>query len=75
MKPSMREIKYWLVLNIREYLHGCGTKQFYCLQGTTDNPKLAMRYHTEEGAQQQAHAMGWQWSAVEHSFPGDEIAL
>jgi hypothetical protein len=71
----VREIRYWFILNVREFLHGDGEKHYYCLQGSTTNPKMAMRYYTEEGAEQQVHALGWEWSAVEGYFSGDEKAI
>ena len=75
-----RMITYWLVMNIREYLVGGGESVYSCLDerheaSTTTNPKKAMRFLTEEGAQAQAHCVGWHWSAIERSFPGDEPAI
>jgi hypothetical protein len=70
-------ITYWLVMNIHTLLMGSGEHSYYCLDeagnaNTTDNPKKALRFHTEEGAKAQARCAGWHWSAVEKQFPGDE---
>jgi hypothetical protein len=75
-----REITYWLVINVHEFLMCSGATQFYCLNekneaSTTDNPKKAMRYHTEEGAKIQAHFLGWYWTAMEHKFKADEPCI
>jgi hypothetical protein len=73
-----REITYWLVINSHKYIFN-GETEYYCLiagkTSVTDNPKRAMRFHTEEGAQTQAHVLGWHWSAVERKFAADEPCL
>lgn len=74
-----RMITYWLVMNIRKYLVGGGEQVYYRLDenqkaSTTNNPKKALRFLTEEGAKAQAHCVGWDWSAVERQFRGDEMA-
>jgi hypothetical protein len=53
--------------------------EYYCLSETgetdvTENPKAAMRYLTQEGAEQQADRLGWCWIAVTVKFPSDEKA-
>jgi hypothetical protein len=67
-----------LVLNTQKYLFN-GETQYYCLlngkTSFTDNPKKAMRYHTEDGAKVQAHCLGWHWSAVERVFLSDEPVI
>lgn len=75
-----RTISYWLVLNVREYLMSGGKREYACLNekgesATTDNPKKALRFHTEEGAQAQAYVLGWHWTAVQVNFNGDELCL
>ena len=72
-----RVITYWLVMNIHEYLVRGGEQVYYCLDeqhqaSETTNPKKALRFLTEEGAKVCAHSVGWHWSAIERSFPGDE---
>jgi hypothetical protein len=80
MLNMTRMITYWLVMNVHEYLMGSGDQVYYCLDesrnaSTTSNPKKAMRFLTEEGAQAQAHCAGWYWSVVEKQFRGDEQAI
>jgi hypothetical protein len=73
-----REIKYWIVrqLDPLPWL----TRQYYGLDplthesSTTTNPKQAMRWHTQEGAEQFAAALGHRWTAEEHTFDGSEMA-
>lgn len=70
-----RTIEYWLVRRfniLRE-------TQFYrvSLSGdamTTENPKLAMRWMTQEGAEQFAERLGWQWQVKHMEFRGYEKA-
>lgn len=51
---------------------------YYCLTSggdpaTTTNPKIAMRWVTEDGAKQQAERLGIWWCAVPITFPGNEL--
>jgi hypothetical protein len=73
-----RKINYWLArkLDRLPWL----TTEYYCIDpttheaSTTTNPKHAMRWHTQEGAEQFAATLGWQWTAEEHTFDGSEMA-
>jgi hypothetical protein len=67
-------IEYWLVRRtnfIREsqYL-------MIGLDGeieTTENPKRAMRWFTEEGAKAFAERLGWPWKVVRVKFNANEL--
>ena len=71
-------INYWLVrrLDRLPWL----TKEYYGIDptthesSTTTNPKQAMRWHTQEGAEQFASHLGYTWTAEEVTFDGSEMA-
>jgi hypothetical protein len=60
---------------------GIGKAQYYCvtpvngMSSSTENPKRAMRFFTEEGAKATAHALGWGWHATPYEFDGNEPAF
>lgn len=70
-KTMPREIVYYLVQNSLKYILN-GESDYYSFYGSTDNPKMAMRYSDYDGARQMARRLGWQWIVVRHSFSGDE---
>ena len=73
-----RQINYWLVrkLDRLPWL----TAEYYGIDptthevSTTTNPKQALRWHTQESAEQFAAHLGWNWTAEEIHFDGSEMA-
>ena len=73
----MSEITYYLVRKLDPI--GWLTHEYYCITSSgdpaiTENPKRAMRWHSQEGAEQFAARLGWRWTAEEVHFRGDEPA-
>lgn len=72
------DVTYWLIRR-ESLVFGNRTPQYYCLSETgetdvTENPKAAMRYLTQEGAEQQADRLGWMWRAAKITVDGNAPA-
>ena len=73
-----REITYYLVRKISMGRRPRATYYYLTPSGepaTTINPKIAMRWLTDEGARQQAKRLGIWWRAVPVTFPGNELCV
>ena len=73
-----RMIEYW-VLSRHHYALATGFAEYYRLSASgnlspTDNPKLAMRWLTKEGAEVYADRLGWPWHVQRLEIDGSSIA-